>query len=330
MVARKRILLRLGFPAVVVPSFLLSLYVATALPSRAHSPPSGFAVDPARLRSHVEVLSRQFHPRDYRRIWNLDRCADYIGEHFRKAGGAVSEQRYEVDGKIYRNVIASFGPAEGERLVVGAHYDACGETPGADDNASGIAGLVELAYLLGASGLRQPVELVAYTLEEPPFFRSGNMGSARHAYGLKQAGARVEAMICLEMIGCFKDADGSQRYPSLLLRLFYPDRGDFIAVVGSFGDRRLARRVKGAMRGATDLPVHAMCAPKGFPGLDYSDHRNYWNHGFTAVMLTDTAFLRNPNYHRPSDTADTLDFDRMAKVVLGVRQAVVALAGDEG
>lgn len=304
------------------------MFALTTQPSCTHCPPTQQTVSPERLRGHVEKLSVDFAPRNYKRVWNLDKCADYISGHFMKAGGRVDIQTYEVAGNTYRNVVAQFGSTNQPVIVVGAHYDACQDTPGADDNASGVAGLIELAYLLGQADLAQRVELVAFTLEEPPFFRTANMGSARHAYGLKQEGVEVEAMVCLEMIGYFSDEQDSQHFPSALIKLFYPDTGNYIAVIGSMGDRKLAKNMKESMRGATDLPVHSMCAPKGFPGLDYSDHLNYWNFDYTAVMVTDTAFMRNFNYHGAGDTADRLDYDRMAKVVLGVYEGVVRLAND--
>ncbi len=280
----------------------------------------------ARLIEHVSVLSEKLIPRDHWHTNNLDRCADYIAEHFKRAGAAVEMQAFEANDRIYKNVIATFGPSTPSRIVVGAHYDAYGEYPGADDNASGVAGLIELGYLLGQADLRQQVELVAFTLEEPPYFRTENMGSAHYALGLHKAEVDIKAMICLEMIGFFSDEKNSQQFPSPLVKWFYPNRGNYIAVVGSLGDRKLIKQVKGSMKGATDLPVHSMSAPKSFPGLDFSDHLNFWDQGYTAVMVTDTAFYRNPNYHTADDTLQRLDFDRMAKVVLGVYEAVVQLA----
>ncbi len=328
------------FRHVVVIGLYVILVAAMVLlltqPSFTHYPPTSKKVDPYRLRTHVETLAIDLAPRNYLEPPNLDTAAGYIADHLTKAGGHVSEQRFKIHGNAlseerakqitYRNIIASFGPESGERIVVGAHYDVCGETPGADDNASGVAGLIELAYLLGRSELQQRVDLVAYTLEEPPFFRTSDMGSARHASSLKQEGVAVEAMIGLEMIGCFKDEPGSQRFPTPLLKLLYPDRGNYIAVVGGFHDRRLIRQVKAVMRGATDLPAYALCAFRSFAGIDLSDHRNYWDNGYTAVMITDTSFYRNQNYHRITDTPDTLDYERMAKVVLGVYEVVGQLA----
>lgn len=312
---------------------LLSLLFAwfgliTVQPSCTHYPPTKASVSLEQLRTHVKKLAIDYTPRNFQRLQNLNASARYISGEFKRAGGRVSEQFFKVEGETYRNVIVSFGPESGSRIVVGAHYDACGETPGADDNASGVAGLIELAHLLGRAELEHPVELVAYSLEEPPFFATGNMGSAHHAAALRQAGVDVRAMICLEMIGYFRDEKGSQRFPSSILKLFYPDRGNYIAVVGGYSDRKLLRLVKASMRGATDLPVHAMCAPRNYGGIDLSDHRNYWNNGYHALMVTDTSFYRNPGYHGIADTPDNLDYERMARVVEGVFEAVVRLAND--
>ena len=188
-----------------------------------------------------------------------------------------------------------------------------------------MAGLLELAQLIG----RVPharVELVAFTLEEPPHFGSDRMGSAVHAAALKAAGARVRAMLSLEMIGYFDDAPGSQRFPSALLRLVYPERGDFIAVVGRLSDAALTRRIKRAMQSGSTLDVRSVSGPEGMDAIGLSDHARYWAHGFPAVMITDTAFFRNPHYHRLRDTPDTLDYARMAQVVEQVYRAVMALA----
>jgi Zn-dependent M28 family amino/carboxypeptidase len=248
-----------------------------------------------------------------------------VRDEFTAAGARVSEQPFTVQGRTYRNVIASFGPEDGERIVVGAHYDAFGPLPGADDNASGVAGLLELGRLLGAAPPALRIDLVAYTLEEPPWFKTEHMGSYVHAQGLRKAGVRLRAMISLEMIGCFSDADGSQSYPPLLGWL-YPDRGNFIGVVSNLGSVSLLRRIKAAMASATDLPVESLAGPSFMMGIDWSDQVNYWNAGYDAVMVTDTAFLRNPYYHTAADTADRLDYARMGKVVQAVHRAVLELS----
>jgi Zn-dependent M28 family amino/carboxypeptidase len=274
----------------------------------------------------VKALTGIYSPRDWSHPENLDRAAQYIANEFSGAGGRVNEQKFLVDSRNYRNVIASFGPESSERIVVGAHYDVYDGRPGADDNASGIAGLIELAHLLGKSELRTRVDVVAYTLEEPPFFRTEQMGSAVHAASLKEENIPVRAMICLEMIGFFTDRRDSQSYPIGALRLLYPGEGNFIAVVGTFDDLKLLRRVKRAMLSVNDLPVRSINAPRSLTGVDFSDHLNYWKQDYPAVMVSDTAFYRNPRYHEWSDTPDTLDYRRMAKVVEKVYAAVADLA----
>lgn len=313
---------------VLLVSVVATVFLATQPLVRAR-PPTDVqrAVDPARLESHVRTISLEFAPRDHAHPENLDRVAAYIGDRMRTAGARVTEQAYTPIRATYRNVIGSFGPDGGERIVVGAHYDSAEGFPAADDNASGVAGLIELAGLLGETRtLPLRVDLVAYAIEEPPFYKTSAMGSWVHAASLRQRSVRVRAMLSLEMIGYFSDEPGSQELPHPALALLYSSRGNFVAVVGRVGDGALVRRAKSAMRGARDLPVFSMNAPVWIPGIDFSDHRSYWAHGYPAIMITDTAFYRNQRYHTPRDTPDTLDYARMAKVVRGVYQVVLALS----
>jgi Zn-dependent M28 family amino/carboxypeptidase len=230
------------------------------------------------------------------------------------AAGRVEQQRYRVGRSYYTNVVATFGPMDGPTFVVGAHYDVFGEHPGADDNASGVAGLIELGRLLGERAPLVRVDLVAFSLEEPPFFGSEDMGSAHHARAVRESGREVVGMISLEMIGYYCDR---QRWGSWVLELLYPSRGDFVMVVGRWQDRKLARYVKKAMRGASTIRVRSSSTPR-LAGVDASDHRNYWDNGFNAVMLTDTAYLRNPHYHTDDDAPSILDYESLALVVEGV------------
>ncbi|HEX8273293.1 MAG TPA: M28 family peptidase [Longimicrobiaceae bacterium] len=312
----------IGLALLAAPALYLTQPLPMPFRSRAEPPP----VSPARLEAHVRALSERFVPRDFLHPENLDRAAAYVAGEFEAAGGVVSSQDFPAGSATYRNVVAAFGPETPERIVVGAHYDAAGPHPAADDNASGVAGLIELAHLLGRIPPPIRVELVAYPLEEPPFFRTPQMGSAVHAASLRRRGVRVRAMLALEMIGYFTDAPGSQSFPVGILRAFYPSRGNFVLVAGQMGQGRLVRRVKRAMGGGSALPVRSINAPRWIPGIDFSDHVNYWDAGYDAVMITDTAFYRNPFYHTPRDTADTLDYRRMAMVVQGVYAAVLALA----
>lgn len=236
-------------------------------------------------------------------------------------------QRYIVDGREYKNVIATFGDVSRERVVVGAHYDVCGDQPGADDNASAVAGLLELACLVDAMQpeLAYGVEFVAYCLEELPYFATPHMGSLAHARSLQEKAARVKAMICLEMIGYFSEEPDSQRFPLGLLRYVYPTTGNFITVVGKLSQRGLVRKVAACMKDASAIRVESFMAPGLVPVVGLSDHRSYWQCGYPAVMINDTSFFRNPNYHQPSDTIDTLNFDKMSEVIKGVYWALVSL-----
>ncbi len=287
------------------------------------------AVDssPEHLRSDVEALVA-LGPRDADSHEGNDRAAVFVRDAFVAAGLEPTYQSFEVasSSHVSRNVVARIGPSEGPRVVVGAHYDACGALPGADDNASGVAALLELARLLAKDPPAGPVELVAFANEEPPDFATPGMGSVHHAAALVGEGVEVKAMICLEMVGYFDDAPDTQRYPLALMGAIYPTRGDFIAVIGNVGGAGLVRDVKRAMVGASPLPVESINAPEAIPGVDFSDHRSYWAHDIPAVMVTDTAFYRNDRYHTARDLPETLDYEKMADVVAGVDAAVRALA----
>ena len=325
---RRRRIIR--FMLLVALIFLLLLiavwfWVTQPLLSRATTN-SERTVDPSRLEAHVRKLSVELTPRDASHIENLDQAAAYIKEEFSQTTVHVSEQAYRVQDRSYRNVIAQFGPESAERIIIGAHYDAAGPLPGADDNASGVAGLIELARLLARQQPPLRVELVAFSSEEPPHFRTTAMGSSVHAESLRQQNVRVRAMFSLEMIGYFSDTRNSQFFPISLLNAFYPSTGNFIGVVGRFSDGLLARRTKAAMRNAAPLPVYSINAPRFVPGVDFSDQLNYWRAGYNALMITDTAFYRNRNYHTAQDTAEKLDYVRMAMVVEGVYAAVSDLA----
>ena len=286
-------------------------------------------VDPVRLEAHVKKLSVDLYPRSADQFENLEKAAQYVMAQLKASGARVTVQEVVVQEATYKNIIARFGPEQGALMVIGAHYDSHGSagaesitpdthTPGADDNASGVAGLIELAHLLGRTPQARPIELVAYTLEEPPHFRSVHMGSVWHARSLAAAKRDVQLMLSLEMIGYFSDASGSQHYLIPSMKYLYSDRADFIALVGKFGGFGATRRAKALMAGATDLPVHSINAPALLQGVDFSDHRSYWAEGMPAMMVTDTAFLRNQNYHTAKDTYEKLDYKRMAKVVQGV------------
>jgi len=207
-------------------------------------------------------------------------------------------------------------------LVIGAHYDTVTGTCGADDNASGIAGLLELARLTSLKPLERTIRFVAFTLEEPPFFMTHNMGSYIYAKSLKEEGIKVYGMIALEMLGYYCNQKGCQYYPSSFFKLFYPDKGDFITLVGNMSSRTFIKNIERAFKSASSFPVKSFSGVSFIPGVDFSDHRNFWKFDFPAFMVTDTAFYRNPNYHEAGDTAKTLDYGKMAEVVAGLFKAL--------
>jgi Zn-dependent M28 family amino/carboxypeptidase len=280
--------------------------------------------DPAALSKYVTELVTQHANRQVGQPRRLEAAAQYIEAQLKAVGLASQSQAFQAEGETYRNIVVQLGPETKNVTVIGAHYDVAGDQPGADDNASGVAGLLELASLLKNQPLNERVELVFYTNEEPPFFRTPFMGSAIHAASLRTRGDHASLMISLECIGYFSDAPGSQEHPVRLLNAMYPTVGNFIALVGYYQDGTVSRRLKTSMQAATTLPIHSINAPGFVVGVDFSDHLNYHNEGFVGMMLTDTAFYRNKAYHTPQDTADRLDYIRMAEVVNAARAAVLA------
>jgi Zn-dependent M28 family amino/carboxypeptidase len=335
----------LKFLAVLFSSFAaaLAFWYLTTQPFVQHRVQIIDAPSSARLEQHVKVLSRDFYPRSFDQSEKTEKTVQYIADEFKRAGATVTFQTVKVEEATYQNVIASFGLANGPLIVFGAHYDSHGDaiagaqvprgyttdshTPGADDNASGVAGLLELAHMLGKAKptelQNRSIQLVAYSTEEPPHFRSEHMGSEWHAKSLKAAKRDVRLMISLEMIGYFSDAPDSQTYPIPGMSWVYSDRGDFVAIVGKLGSFDETRRVKALMVGASPLKVFSINATPFIPGIDFSDHMSYWHQGYPALMITDTSFMRNPNYHKSGDTFDKLDYKRMAQVVQGAYSVAV-------
>ena len=304
----------------------LALLFAGHLGVAAAGRPASAPADTARLRQHLTWLTTTPQPRNYRHPAVLDSVAAYLSQQLRAAGAhSVGEQPYAVQGQTYRNVLASFGPIDGPRLIIGAHYDVCGEQPGADDNGTGVAALLELARLLGQQpNLPCRVDLVAYTLEEPPFFRTPQMGSYVHAAALKADGVPVRGMVALEMLGYYNDRRGSQHYPIGPLKLIYGSRGNYVTVAQKFGNGRFGRRFARQYRASATLPVKRFKAPAWLPGIDFSDHLNYWKFDYSAVLLTDTAFYRNRNYHETGDTLARLDMRRLGLAVDALLATVLA------
>lgn len=271
--------------------------------------------DPSRIQKDLVAITQTQQARTWNRTEILDQVAGYVFKELEECCDSVYYQCYSHKGKVFRNVIGSMGLGFPERIVVGAHYDVAGEQEGADDNASGVAGLLELARLLASDTPVYRIDFVAFTLEEPPFFGTEHMGSFIHARSLFNEKAQVKGMVCLEMIGYFSDKPGSQAYPFLPLKWFFGDVGNYISLIRRFGDGPFPRRFSRLMKRQKLLPVKSLTGFGGMETLGLSDHRNYWAFDFPAVMVTNTAFFRNPNYHQTGDRLETLDLQRMGLVI---------------
>lgn len=286
----------------------------------------------ARLQSHVEVLADVIGSRHLGRRSAFDAAAAYCERGLGRTGDRVLREPYQVDGAEVCNLLME-RPGDDPRagtVILGAHYDTVTCTPGADDNASAVAVLLEVAALLREVRCRRSIRFVAFACEEPPHFYTDTMGSQVHARACRQRGERVVAMVCLEMVGYFSDEPGSQRIPPTipkLLRGLFPARGDFLASVGNLRSMRAAWAFHRGFRGASALPLFSIALPERVREIRLSDNSSFWDQGYPALMVTDTSFLRNPHYHEPTDRPGTLDFERMALGALGVAGGVARLAG---
>lgn len=274
-----------------------------------------------RLRSHVETLAGEIGERNLGRYpRHLDQAADYVEDEFADAGYSVREQVFEVRGDSVRNVYVKRPGREKDlpRVVVGAHYDSVEGSPGANDNATGVAAVIELArYFHGTRG-DLPLTFVAFVNEEPPYFTTEEMGSARFARKLDREGVEVRTMVSLETIGYYSRREGSQNYP-FPFNYFYPSRGDFLGFVGNVWYRGAVRSGIEAFRSNAKFPSEGVAAPGFVPGISWSDHRSFWQYGYPAFMVTDTALYRYPHYHRATDRPGEVDYENLARVTDGLR-----------
>lgn len=278
-------------------------------------------VNPQDLRKRLERIVGERSPFSSER--HLIAVESYIESELKSFGLAVESDHFSYWGRSYRNVIGRAGTdPRAPLIIVGAHFDTVEGTPGADDNASGIAVLLEAARFLSRIRPRSQLLFCAFNLEE-----LNMVGSAHFAATLKARRANVKAMVSLEMVGFTDPRPGRQKYP-IGLRWFYPDRGDFIGVIGNRRSHGLLRKFSGSLRKIANLPVETLTVLGNgllIPEVRLSDHSPFWDLGYPALLVTDTAFYRNPHYHGPSDRLDTLDLDFMARVCQGVIQAVVDL-----
>jgi hypothetical protein len=281
------------------------------------------------LRVDVEFLSERIGERNLRRYGQLVQSADYIEQQFEAAGYQVQRQTYPVRDLTCNNLEAEIrgSTAPDEIVIVGAHYDSAMGTPGANDNASGTAALLALARRFAGQQTQRTLRFVAFTNEEMPYFQTPDMGSLVYARRCRERDENLAAVIVLETIGYYRQESGSQQYP-VPLSAFYPSEGNFIAVVGNVASRKLVRRVVDSFRRHQRFPTEGGAVPASIDGVGWSDHWSFWEEGYPAVMITDTALFRYPYYHHPEDTPDKLNFDDMARVVDGLQAVIGELVGD--
>jgi hypothetical protein len=314
---------------ILYPSILIfsggSLLWMTRMPGTSHRGPLS-ALTPAqvelrdRLRTDVVALGGE---RNTEKPGTLGKSASFIEGALRDAGYEPKRLPYDDEGISVDNLEAEI-KGEKETVIVGAHYDSAPGAEGADDNGSGVAAMLALARSFASKHPKRTLRFVAFVNEEPPHFWTPNMGSLVYAKACKARGDDIVAMLSLETVGYFRDEPGTQKYPPVVSWL-YPDRGDFIGFVGNVGSRSLVRSAIGTFRANAAFPSEGAALPSFVTGVGWSDHWSFYEQGFQAIMVTDTAPFRNPHYHRPSDTPDTLDYDRLARVTSGLEAVVRAL-----
>lgn len=284
------------------------------------------------LRGHVEALAGLIGIRHDSRPSSLDATVAYIEHQFASMGQTARVEAYPTDAWDAKNLVVEWpGSKHSEDVVIlGGHYDTVRSTPGADDNATAIAGLLAVCRLLKGRAFSKTIRFVAFANEEPPHFGTKTMGSMVYAKGCKTRGDRIHAMVCLEMLGYYDTGPNTQEYPAELPKIVSPllrSTGDFIALVSDFASWRQLRRFTRGFKSVAKCPVTSAPLPGAQNLLWVSDHGPFWDQGYPALMVTDTAWFRNPHYHAPTDTPETLDYDRMARVVGGVAGGVAKLAG---
>src|SRR4051812_46907422 len=292
------------------------------------------------LRADVQKLAGEIGERNMSHYAQLNAAADFIEDCFSRAGLRTRRDSYETGGQPCHNIEAEIsgshkgaavspghhtlgeGRSPPQIIIIGAHYDSVFGSPGANDNGSGVAAMLALARRFASTKPKQTLRFVAFVNEEPPYFLSGEMGSQVYARRCKERGDKISAMISLETIGYFSDAPNSQKYPSPGLGLFYPNVGNFIGFVSNVHSRALLRRVIAPFREHAKIPSEGASLPAFIPGVSWSDQWSFWQHGYRAIMVTDTAPFRYPYYHSSNDTPDKLDYDRFALVVSGMEKVI--------
>ncbi len=283
-----------------------------------------------RLQEDVRHLALEIGERHVHRPEALNRAADWIETSLANAGMDVVRQAYTVEGVECFNIEGTWTGREREEeiILIGAHYDSVPGCPGANDNGSGVAALLALARTLASQPHARTLRCVAFVNEEPPYFHTGQMGSVIYAKACRARGDQIQAMFSLETMGYFTDEPDSQQYP-FPLSLAYPSRGNFLAFVGNFASRHLVRRVVAAFRSASSLPAEGAALPASLPGVGWSDQWSFWQEGYPALMVTDTAPFRYPEYHASDDLPDKMDFKRLASGVEGLTRVILPLLDEK-
>ncbi len=284
-----------------------------------------------RLHLHVERLAGLIGPRHLGRPSSLEAAAAYIENEFASLDDTIERQTYQVYHHEVTNLVVERSGTDypQEIVILGAHYDTVAETPGADDNASAVAVLIEVARLLGRYIFQRTLRFVAFTCEEPPHFYTDTMGSQIYARQCRKRNEEIVGMLALEMVGYYATEAKSQAVPvgiPRFLRWVLPRRGDFLASVGNLCSWRLMRKFRRGFKKATHLPLFSISLPEKINEIRLSDNSSFWDQGYPALMLTDTSFLRNPHYHTPTDIPDTLDYERMARAAIGIAGGLARLA----
>jgi hypothetical protein len=320
------------FIALLFGVLMIGIPFLTSMPGKSHQGPlPSLTQEQAELstalRLSVATLAGSIGERNYIYLKNLNAAAEYIEQSLSRSGLSVRRYPYSVDGKIYYNIEAKKkGRTDAGRIIViGAHYDSVLGSPGANDNASGIAALLALARGFAEKQTMSTIRFVAFSNEEPPFFWTQDMGSYVYANLCKERGENIAGMISLETIGCYYEREGTQHY-MFPLGFLYPSRGNFIALVSNLLSRKLLKETVSAFRRNTAFPSEGGSFPWFTPGVFWSDHWPFWKMGYPALMVTDTALFRYPYYHTGDDTPDKLDYDHLARVVTGLEKAIGNLA----
>ena len=279
--------------------------------------------EPQNLTVYMQQVLGGGDNRNFKDVQELNRVSAWIREQMRLFGIPCQYQNYKVNDEPYRNVVCSLKNINTDKVIIGAHYDVFEDKSGADDNASGVAGVIETARILASERkrLKASVDFVFYTLAEPPYAGTEQMGSFIHAKSLEKQKENIQGIYILEMIGYF-DSNLVQEYP-IGLKWLYPSHGNFIATVGNLQSREMTADYCNAMKNLNQLQCERIIAPSFVQSMDFSDHLNYWNLGYPAMLITDTGSYRNKNYHTDQDRIETLDVGKMAQVVNGLVNTIL-------